>query len=214
MKSMKMSSQTVYLLIMTITLLIFVLLFSFFVLIPAGQEYRITRSETNKHSAELSQYQQVNDETLKKLTSLQSQHRTVIAAFENRFNQAKFTAENKKYFQNLTLTKVTKVDRQTPFDLYEVNATSKIDSPVVFYNFLDSLKTSDWIIGVNFPIHFKKEGESIISSFTMRVYNIREDEHEAKTAKKEEAGKKEEAIKSENAPAHTEKKAEHESAKE
>jgi hypothetical protein len=56
------------------------------------------------------------------------------------------------------------------FTIYEVNTTSKINSPKVFYNFLDSINKSDWIIGVNFPINFKREADMIRSSFTMRVY--------------------------------------------
>ncbi len=183
MKSMKMSRQTAYLLLITIFLLIFVLLFAFFVLIPSGQQYREARSVANKHTAELSQYEELNDATLKQLTSLQSKHKDVIAAFENSFNKRKFIAENRKYFQNLTLTKIAKVNRISPFDLYEVNATSKIDSPVVFYDFLDSLNKGKWVIGVNFPIHFQKEGELIVSSFTMRVYNLHEEESEAKAVK-------------------------------
>ena len=186
MKSMKMSRQSVYLLVITISLLIFVFLFAFFVLIPSGQEYRLQRSVTTKHEAELSQYQQLNDDTSKQLKALQAKHQNVIAAFDNHFDQARFTADNRKYFQNLTLSKVAKVDRQTPFDLYEVNATSKINSPEVFYNFLDSLNKGNWIIGVNFPIHFQKEGEFIIASFRMRVYNINEDVNETKMVNKEE----------------------------
>lgn len=178
MKSMTMSRQSVYLLIITIVLLIFVFLFAFFVLIPSGQQYRVARNMVNKNDAELTQYQQQNDDTLAQLKSLQSKHKNIVNAFSNSFNKANFIAENKKYFQNLTLSKVSKVDRQTPFDLYEVNATSKISSPEVFYNFLDSLNKNNWIIGVNFPIHFQKEGEFIVSSFTMRVYNLNEDAKE------------------------------------
>lgn len=179
-----MSRQTVYLLVITILLLIFVFLFAFFVLIPSGKEYRMARSLENKHTAELEQYQKVNDETKKKLDELQEKHKNAIHAFEHGFESAKFIAENKKYFQNLTLSKVEKKDKMAPFDLYEVNATSKIDSPSVFYDFLDSLKKGNWVIGINFPIHFQKEGEFIISSFTMRVYTL-SDEANA-TAKKEE----------------------------
>ncbi len=185
MKSMKMSRQTVYLLFITISLLIFVLVFAFFVLIPSGQEYRNARSVANKHTSELNQFEQVNEETQKELSGLQEKHKNVIKAFDNKFNPKNFTTENRKYFQNLTLTKIAKVDRQSPFDLYEVNATSKIDSPVVFYDFLDSLNRGSWVIGVNFPIHFQKEGEFIISSFTMRVYNLHEDEKENTPAKEE-----------------------------
>ena len=184
MKSFKISRQNIYLLLITLLLLIFVLLFAFSVLIPSGKEYRQMRATANKHAVELAQYQQLNDETLQSLKSLQEKHRSVITSFDNDFDKERFIAINKKFFQNLTLSKLTYVDEKNPFDLYEVNATSKIDSPVVFYNFLESLNKGDWIIGVNFPIHFQRDGELINSSFTMRVYSLNEDKNESNTTKK------------------------------
>jgi hypothetical protein len=52
-----------------------------------------------------------------------------------------------------------------------VNATSKITSPRSFYTFLEEVSKGEWIIRVNFPIHFERDGDKIRSSFTMRVYN-------------------------------------------
>lgn len=187
MKSFKLSRQNLYLLIITLFLLIFILLFAFSVLIPAGKDYRQARSVTNKHSIELSQYQQLSDETFQELKSLQEKHRNVITAFDNQFNQERFIAQNRRFFQNLQISKISKLDEKLPFDLYEVNATSKIDSPVVFYNFLDSLNKGNWIIGVNFPIHFKRDGELINSSFTMRVYNISDGRNESNVTKETNA---------------------------
>lgn len=186
----KASRQNIYLLFITLFLLVFVLAFSFFVLIPSGKEYRIVRSLTTKHAIELGQYERLNDETLNELKSLQTKNRNIIAAFDNTFDEKRFTDQNKRFFQNLKVTKILQLDSKAPFDLYEVNATSKIDSPVIFYNFLDSLNKSDWIIGVNFPIHFQRDGELINSSFTMRVYNLGDDtnvtKHIEKTTKTEE----------------------------
>lgn len=175
MKTFKLSRQNIYLLIITIFLLIFVLFFAFMVLIPSGKQYRLARAETNKYAIELSQYERLNDETLQKLKSLQEKHRSVITSFDNEFDKDRFVTQNRKFFQNLKVSKLSKLDEKQPFELYEVNATSKIDSPAVFYNFLDSLNKGDWIIGVNFPIHFKRDGELINSSFTMRVYTLNED---------------------------------------
>jgi hypothetical protein len=53
--------------------------------------------------------------------------------------------------------------------------TSQINSPKSFYDFLDAVNKSDWIISVNFPISFKREAEMIRSSFTMKVYAVAED---------------------------------------
>ena len=216
MKSMKMSKQTVYLLVITILLLIFVFLFAFFVLIPSGKEYRTARTEANKHSLELDQFQKVNDETEKRLNELKEKNKAIINAFEHNFEPNKFIAENKKYFQNLTLSKVEKKDRLEPFDLYEVNATSKIDSPAVFYDFLDNLKKGNWVIGVNFPIHFQKEGEFIISSFTMRVYTLNDNEHNAKAHKEKHKDSQENVSENsaQNGAEHSEEQPSEHSAKE
>ena len=69
MKS-SMSRQSVYLLSLSLSLLIFVLLFSFLVLIPKGKEYREQRSELNKNRAEFGRYQDFSDMTLEKLKQL------------------------------------------------------------------------------------------------------------------------------------------------
>ena len=63
-----------------------------------------------------------------------------------------------------------KLDNEEEFSVYEVNTTSEITSPKNFYNFLEAVNKSDWIVGVNFPITFKRDGEIISSSFTMKVY--------------------------------------------
>ena len=175
----KTSGQSTSLLLITLFILVFVLIFAFKVLVPTGKEYRETREKINVHTVELAQYQKLNDKTLAQLGTLQEKHRSVITAFGNSFNEERFAAQNKKFFQNLKVSKLSKLKDKQPFDLYEVNATSKINSPVVFYNFLDSLSKSDWIIGVNFPIHFQKEGELINSSFTMRVYTLNKDSNES-----------------------------------
>lgn len=180
MKILNVSRQNIYLLVITLVLLLSVLLFAFIVLIPFGKKYREARSMTNKYSIELSQYQQLHDDTSHELKSLQEKHRVIINAFDNHFDTKRFISANKKFFQNLTLSKIEKTDRENPFDLYEVNTTSKIDSPTVFYGFLDSLNKGDWVIKVNFPIHFQRDGELINSSFTMRVYELNEDVNDSK----------------------------------
>ena len=61
------------------------------------------------------------------------------------------------------------------FSIYDVKTSSEINSPKTFYDFLDALNKSDWIVQVNFPIHFKRDGELIKSSFTMKVYSAQKE---------------------------------------
>lgn len=166
------SRQNMYLLSLSIILFIFVLFFSFSVLIPNGQEYRQQRSELQKESIELKKYEDFSDETLERLKKLQSENRHIITAFKTPFDPDRFEKQYKNYFNSLTVTPKVKVGTEEEFAVYEVNTTSTINSPTVFYDFLDAVNKSDWIIGVNFPINFKRESEMISSSFTMRVYSL------------------------------------------
>jgi hypothetical protein len=47
---------------------------------------------------------------------------------------------------------------------------------------LDDLNKGDWIIGVNFPINFVRDGEMIKSSFTMKVYTNNKDKNATASA--------------------------------
>ncbi|WP_457743476.1 hypothetical protein [Sulfurimonas sp.] len=164
------SRHYLYILLVSLFLFLFVLLFSFIVLIPKGKEYREKRVEFNKINIKVNKYQNFYDDTLKTLKDLQSKDRHIIAGFDNIFNPDRFEKEHKNYFSSLSLAKISKIKDESGFAVYEVNTTSRIASPTNFYNFLDAVNKSDWIIGVNFPIDFKREGEMIRSSFTMKVY--------------------------------------------
>ncbi len=182
------SRQNIYLLVLSIFLLIFVLFFSFMVLIPKGQEYREKAAELKKVNRELRWYQNFNDETSEILHELRRDNRHIITAFDTKFNAARFEKQHKKYFDSLSLSKKVKTaDLNGDFVEYEVNATSKINSPKSFYNFLDAINKSDWIVGVNFPINFKRDGELIHSSFTMQIYYATKDSNFTKKEDKKES---------------------------
>ena len=156
--------------LLSLFLFLFVILFSFAVLIPSGKEYRVKRLENKKLYRELRSYENFHNETQEKLQELRSSKRAIITAFKRTFNPLRFEKQNKSYFSSLSIREISFSKTEGKFALYEVNTTSQISSPKNFYHFLDALNKSDWIIGVNFPIIFKREGELIKSSFTMQVY--------------------------------------------
>jgi hypothetical protein len=166
----KISRQHIYLLATSLFLFIFVIVFSFTVLIPKGQEYRVQRLDLRKTSKEFREFKEFHDEMQDKLQTMQQKNRHIITAFKATFNPTRFEKQNKEYFLAFNISAVNRIKSETIFAVYEVNTTSKISSPKGFYNFLDSINKSDWIIGVNFPIDFKREGDLIKSSFTMKVY--------------------------------------------
>lgn len=171
MKKINISRQNVYLLALSTFLLIFVLLFAFLLLIPEGKQYRIKKVELKKVTRELSKYQSFHDETYSMLKELQSKNKHIIRAFKTSFSPKEFQEKHKGYFSSLHISEALQGKNDGEFRVYEVNTTSKINSPKSFYDFLEAINKSDWIIGVDFPIHFKRVNHLIASSFTMKVYS-------------------------------------------
>lgn len=166
-----MNRQTLYIIIFSFVLLIWVILFSFFLLIPKGKEYRLLRLEAKKEFQQLDLAQRQYDITDSHLKEIEEQNRHTITAFSTPFNPNRFERLYRKEFSDLYLTEVTTFENNGSFKVYEVNATSKITSPESFYTFIDKINKSKWIIGVNFPIYFERDGDEIRSSFTMKVHS-------------------------------------------
>jgi len=181
-----MNRQTLFVVILSLFLLTGVVAFSFLFLIPKGKEYRALRLESKKEVQQLELAQNRYDNTHSRLKDLQLQHKGTIGAFDKTFNPDRFERLYKKEFTDLYLTEVTEFESNGTFKVYEVNATSKITSPQSFYNFLENVNKSEWIIGVNFPIHFERDGDKIRSSFTMKVHN-KPSEKEKPTKAKEKS---------------------------
>ncbi|MFA6143698.1 MAG: hypothetical protein WCW84_10285 [Sulfurimonas sp.] len=177
----RINNQTLYLILFSTLLLTIIFLFSFFVLIPKGKEYRLLRLESMKEEKVVNQARSDYKVTNEKLEKLQKDNAKTIKAYKIPFNPRKFTKAYADEFQNLFLTELSMADENGSFKVYEVNVTTKITSPESFYNFLEKINKSQWIIGVNFPIHFERDGELIKSSFTMKVHN-----HEEKKEKQED----------------------------
>lgn len=163
--------RTLYLVLVSLFLFIAIVVFSVFFLIPKGKEYRTLRLESKKEQQMIARVQEKYDRVNEKLEKLKHTNSHTLTAFKTPFNPKKFTNNNHEDFENLYLTEIEMADHNGSFKVYEVNATTKITSPQVFYQFLEKINKSDWIIGVNFPIHFEREGDRIKSSFTMKVHH-------------------------------------------
>jgi len=172
---MNISRQSIYILSLSVLLLTFVLIFSFLVLIPNGKEYRLKRVEIKKEYKKLKQLSDFSYETSMTLQKLKADNGHIITAFATPFTSARFEKQHRGYFSSLKLSKLEKKENEDNFTVYEVNTTSEISSPKSFYNFLEAVNKSDWIVAVNFPISFKRDGEMINSSFTMKVYSNNKD---------------------------------------
>ena len=162
--------RTLYLVLISLFLFTGIVVFSLFFLIPKGKEYRSLRLESKKEQQMIAREQEEYDRVNEKLKKLKDENAHTMTAFHTKFDPKKFTKINQNDFEDLYLTEIEMADHNGSFKVYEVNATTKISSPQVFYQFLEKINKSDWIIGVNFPIYFERDGDRIKSSFTMKVH--------------------------------------------
>ncbi len=176
------SREYIYLIILSFVLLILVVVFSFLVLIPKGKEYRIQRNDLQKVDRLLRQEKDLATATMQKFKELQQSNRRIIKSFDAVFNPQRFEKENRKFFSKLSVKSVGLPYIEKSFAVYEVNTSSQINSPTSFYNFLDALNKSDWIIKVQFPIDFQREDKMINSSFKMQVYSNNRDTNASTSA--------------------------------
>jgi len=168
--SQRTNHRTLYLVLISLLLLTGIVIFSVFFLIPKGKEYRTLRLESKKEQQLIDRAQEEYDAVNQKLERLKQENTHTMKAFATPFDPKKFTKDNQEDFQDLYLTELELADHNSSFKVYEVNATTKISSPQVFYQFLEKINKSDWVIGVNFPIYFERDEDKIKSSFTMRVH--------------------------------------------
>ncbi len=176
------SRHQIYILLLSASLFLFVLIFSFGLLVPEGQEYRLKRTALKKELKEYNQYQVFYDERLKTLKELRSKNRNIITAFDRAFSPERFKKQHESHFSSLTISKIQRVKDGGDFSAYEVNTTLHISSPTNFYEFLDALNKDDWVIGINFPIKFMRDKKMIKSSFIMKVYTNNKDKNSSASA--------------------------------
>lgn len=166
--------RTFYLILLSLLLLVGIIAFSTFVLIPKGKEYRSLRLENKKEQTVVDTAREHYEMTEKKLKKLEEKNKETIKAYRTDFSPEKFMRLNRAQLQDLFLTEVHLADQNKSFKIYEVNATTKITSPEVFYQFLEKVNHSGWIIGVHFPVHFERDKDLIKLSFTMKVHHFSE----------------------------------------
>jgi len=152
----------------------FIVLFFAFVaifLIPTGKMYKKDHKSYMKATYERDRAQDFHDETMLNLKDLQTKNRAIILAYGNLFDSDAFARQYGRYFKRLKLTSVDTKEKEDIFDVYEVKATSDINSPTDFYDFLDAVNKSENIISIEFPINFVADGPVIHSSFRLKVFN-------------------------------------------
>lgn len=160
-----------------IKLLIFLVIFIFITLLlisililPNIKKYRVARGEYNQARVHKVRVQNVLKERENELKKLRLDNWKIFAAFKHNFSKEEFLTFAKQFFDNVTLKNVKQSPYTKEYDLYELNVTSSLKTPIKFYKFLDGLNHYSNIVQADFPIDLKANGNVIYSSFEIKVY--------------------------------------------
>jgi len=150
---------------------LFVLIFA--LVIPSVKEYKRVNGIYVQSKAEFMAAEQEHDEIFDRLKVLQSKHRKITEAFENRWDEKVFIRSAEKFFQKADLKQLDVNLSDPNFRVYELNAMTKMESPQNFYRFLDALSSLPYVIQADFPIAFRAGKGEIEGVFRIRVFEER-----------------------------------------
>lgn len=166
LKEVRLIRMLIWILLYLVVL--FVLIFA--LVIPSVKEYKRINGAYIQGKAEYMAAQQEYDEIYERLKHLQSRHRKVTEAFENRWDEKLFMESARKFFKKADLKPVD-INLSDPyFKIYELNAMTKMESPQNFYRFLDALPSLPYVIEADFPIAFRAAKGEIEGVFRIKVY--------------------------------------------
>jgi hypothetical protein len=164
-----------------IKLLLFFLLFVAIIMglilglvVPDIREYKSVKSDLNSEQVATQKIYEILSERENSLLNLRSQNRKILEAFAKSFDEERFKSYAGQFFEEVELKKQDKKEFKEEFTLYELTVTSKLDTPVQFYNFLESLNRYETIVRTDFPIEMWIEEGKIHAIFNIKAYELKD----------------------------------------
>jgi len=162
LKKLKEVDWTRNITLMFIYFLMIFLLFVFF-LYPELQDTKAKNIEYRK--AKLSYDATISDYSAKKsaIEQFEKENEKILQAFKTKATVQNITDLATLYIQNLSVAPSS--PRETKYDSNIFFVEGFINTPKDFYNFINSLKGSGYILNISFPIAFEKKEEKIKVGF-------------------------------------------------
>lgn len=137
-------------------------------IIPSVNKLKIANEVLNSSNSKLSQNKGKLDNIDRQLNEYLAENKTNLDKIHNDFDIEKFKNHCKTFFDDVKLDK--NVDFNEEYVSYQLFVSTKITSPAIFYNFIDSLENYPNILRVHFPIILKSEKDLIKAQFNLQVY--------------------------------------------
>ncbi|MBZ7987730.1 hypothetical protein [Campylobacter canadensis] len=150
------------------------ILFSAFILIalmiiPSTNNIKKTKKNNAILEQKTLQLQQQQDKLSNDLNTLLSNNKMYFDKFENKFNEEDFIRFSKEFFDEVSIEKIE--NEKQEYLNYNLNVSSKITSPTVFYDFILELKNYKNVIKLDFPINMYEKDGKINAIFNLKIYS-------------------------------------------
>lgn len=124
----------------------------------------VLSNSKSKYLSNVKQQEKLED----KLNKFLEENKVDLSRLHNDFDIDKFTKHCKTFFDEVLLEK--KINLNDDYISYQLSVSTKIPSPTIFYNFIDSLDNYPNIIKIHFPINMQSSEKLIKAQFDIQVY--------------------------------------------
>lgn len=148
--------------------LITIFVLSALLIIPSLNKLKSANEVLQSSNSKLNYNTSKKDNLENKLNEYLTTHKISLDKLHKDFDLDEFKSHCKNFFDDVNIEK--SVNFSDEYVSYQLSVSTKITSPSVFYDFIDSLEDYPNIIRVHFPIVLKSDKEMIKAQFDLQVY--------------------------------------------
>lgn len=153
--------------------LILTLVMASSVIIPDIQQLKVSKIHSVRSLKTLKTTREYYDKISEENKNLQEKNRKVIEALLVSMKPERIKKFGEEKLGTFAINSTALVPYDQNFVRSELNVSSRFDSPVVFYDFIDSLNSYESLTEVTFPITIlARDDYSLDVKFNMNVYEL------------------------------------------
>lgn len=151
--------------------IIILLLFAYLVR-PTLMELKSKNIELRKEEFLLRQIEAESQRVSESRKKFMMDNKAILNAFENRFNEDEFLQSAKKFALSATIAPTKEIDQNSSIRQREYLVQIKVDTPVKFFDLLDYLSGSGYVLKSDFPIKFGSDEGVISVEFMLKQFYL------------------------------------------
>lgn len=153
--------------------LVLTLMIASMMIIPDIQQLKISKIHTERSLKMLKDTRDYYDRLSEENSQLQEKNRKVIEALQVTFNKERVGQFGEEKLGKFDFLGSNLVPHDQNFIRYEINASTRIDSPVRLYEFINALNSYDSLAEMDFPIIIDADKEfNLDVKMRLNIYEL------------------------------------------